>query len=93
MVSRGSGHSGPANGPGWGGPARGIGHNSGRAAPFAAGNTAAVGQYSFHRSEQAEAHLDILHDLALNAESVSVQIAAINAFANRVLRPPKPMQR
>lgn len=82
--ARGAGWGGPANGPGWGGPARGAGHNSGTAVPFECGNQTAAGAHRFHRSERSEQLLNVLADLARNAQSDMVRVWAAEAWLNRV---------
>lgn len=67
---------GPANGPGWGGPARGIGHNSCRAEGFAPGNDFAAGPHDMRRRKRWEAMLDLLYDLALTSENDMTRVHA-----------------
>ncbi len=71
---------GPSRGPGWGGPARGGDYRPPQ--PFGLGNTAFRAVHpdrqarSARRRQHAEQLEDTLYDLALNAESQDIQVAA-----------------
>lgn len=80
MARRGNGSG---QGESWGGPAKGAGSTSTRAAPFERGNTASTGQRDMSGAEKARLLKEHLYKLATTATREETQVVAATAWLDR----------